>query len=614
MTLPLIIAGPILRRVTQHEFSLWLATTAPISGELLLQTVQHQLDHQQTAHQHRLSLVDVAEQIQIGERAWVVLIHAQCELPLDTELTYDVVLPQGLLSALVPTAHNQAGFVFRVASRVHYLLHGSCRALHDPCDDALATIGNDIADKPSSEWPDLLMMSGDQIYADHVCSPLMEKIHRVISCLGLYGEALPAERITHSDDLLGGYLDERDSLLPNGPKGKPIFSSTDVSNHLISLAEFSAMYLLVWSPTLWELEQTAFLDRPRNKKAQAELGYLTTFASTLSQVRTLLAHIPTYMIFDDHDVTDDWNLTGTWQSDAMAHPLTRQIISNGLLSYWLYQGWGNEPQTFDRHHVKAWGRAFKPAALVNAELQQVKEAVLAFDSWDYQVETTPKLIVLDTRTQRWHSSSRPHRPSGLMDWEALMRFQYRILDQDEVIIVSPAPMFGVKVIEVLQRLATWLRQPLAVDAENWMAHRGSANTLVSIFTHAKTPQRFVVLSGDVHYSFAYDIEVRGRKSSPNLFQITCSGFKNQFPEPLLSVCELADRWLFSPNSPLNWLTKRKSLRIRKRDPNTKGARRLVNASAVGEVRLNYQGEPNYIGLMKSNGERIDFPPPKGQAE
>ncbi|MCV5664899.1 hypothetical protein OFN50_38330, partial [Escherichia coli] len=81
---------------------------------------------------------------------------------------------------------------------------------------------------------------------------------------------------------------------------------------------------------------------------------------------------------------------------------------------------------------------------------------------------------------------------------------------DKVIIVSAAPMFGVKFIEALQRVVTMLGKPLMVDAENWMAHPGSANTLISIFTHTKTPTNFVILSGDVHYSFAYDIKLRYR--------------------------------------------------------------------------------------------------------
>ena len=197
-----------------------------------------------------------------------------------------------------------------------------------------------------------------------------------------------------------------------------------------------------------------------------------------------------------------------------------------------------------------------------------------------------------------------------MDWEALIEFQQELMHQDKVIVVSAAPMFGVKFIEALQKGMTNLGQPLVIDAENWMAHPGSANTLLSIFTHTKTPTNFVILSGDVHYSFAYDIKLRFRRSSPNIYQITSSGFKNQFPEPLLAICDHMDRLLYSPRSVLNFLTKRKRLKIKKRDPNTKGVRRLVNTSAIGELKLDNHGKPVRISILTGDGREIDFPPIK----
>ena len=61
-------------------------------------------------------------------------------------------------------------------------------------------------------------------------------------------------------------------------------------------------------------------------------------------------------------------------------------------------------------------------------------------------------------------------------------------------------MFGVKLIEAVQRVFSWAGQPLLVDAENWMAHRGAAHVMMNIFRHSRTPGNYVILSGDVHYS------------------------------------------------------------------------------------------------------------------
>ena len=49
------------------------------------------------------------------------------------------------------------------------------------------------------------------------------------------------------------------------------------------------------------------------------------------------------MIFDDHDVTDDWNLSLKWRQDVKSFKLGRRIVANGLMAFWLCQGYGNDP-------------------------------------------------------------------------------------------------------------------------------------------------------------------------------------------------------------------------------------------------------------------------------
>ncbi|MGC3494860.1 alkaline phosphatase family protein, partial [Pseudomonas aeruginosa] len=79
----------------------------------------------------------------------------------------------------------------------------------------------------------------------------------------------------------------------------------------------------------------------------------------------------------------------------------------------------------------------------------------------------------------------------------------------------------------------WIGQPLLVDAENWMAQRGAASVMMNIFRHSRTPGNYLILSGDVHYSFVYDIRIRLRERGPRLWQITSSGIKYEFPRRLL---------------------------------------------------------------------------------
>ncbi|EKO3960563.1 alkaline phosphatase D family protein [Vibrio fluvialis] len=626
-SLPFLLAGPIVRKSSANELVIWFATSEAPQGQLEL------FAPDSTAPLVSHPFAD-AQSYQIGERAWVCQVQIKHHFTLETLYQYELVTQYGAVSERYPDLRykGETRFSLWLSGKADHVLHGSCRNPHHFAKDALVTADEHIARLPASERPDLLMMSGDQIYADHVAGPTLYAIHSVIERLGLYAETFDQSPVANSealyqhahcfygrDQLLPHSIGEQrffDRLLPRKPT--PIFSSTDNDNHLISLAEFFAMYLLMWSPALWQdihfddsdslqlANATHRIPADKLTEWQNELKNIREFASGLGQVQRLMAHLPTYMIFDDHDVTDDWNLTVGWEQAAYSNAFSKRIIGNALISYWLFQGWGNDPDNFDTaFHQLA-------AAYCHSPQPSTQDAWIAhlypFEKWHYTTDTSPKMVVLDTRTRRWRSESRMNKPSGLMDWEAMMEFQQALMNEDKVIIVSAAPMFGVKFIEALQRMMTWLGKPLVIDAENWMAHPGSANTLVSIFTHTKTPSNYVILSGDVHYSFAYDIQLRSRKSSPNIFQITCSGIKNQFPEPLLSFCDTMDRLLYSPRSPLNWLTKRKRLKIRKRAPSSEKIKRLVNCAAIGELKLDKSGKPSSVAILTSDGQRITFAP------
>ena len=365
------------------------------------------------------------------------------------------------------------------------------------------------------------------------------------------------------------------------------------------------MYLLTWSPTLWD-----YVDLPQSTPLEAykqrfdeEKEAIEDFILGLSDVRRALAHIPVYMIFDDHDVTDDWNLTRDWEEAAYGHPFSKRIIGNALISYWLCQGWGNAPEKFDDLEHLATDY-FKVNELTNHD--NLIDTVLAWGDWHYTLNTSPKVVVLDTRTQRWRSESSGGKPSGLMDWESLSEMQQELINQPSIIMVSAAPIFGVKLIEAVQKIFTFFGHALTVDAENWMAHRGTASVILNIFRHVKTPPHFVILSGDVHYSFVYDITLRFRRNSPKIVQVTSSGIKNEFPDKLLKWLDKLNRLLYARRSPLNWFTQRRRMSIRVRKPNSNPVRTLSNGSGIGYIRFTGGDDIIETKTFASSGDDVDF--------
>src|SRR5581483_391328 len=72
-----------------------------------------------------------------------------------------------------------------------------------------------------------------------------------------------------------------------------------------------------------------------------EYCFLYCEAWTEPSVRWLLSVVPTAMIFDDHDVHDDWNTSAAWRRDYQAKPWWPDRIRAAYMSYWIYQHIGN---------------------------------------------------------------------------------------------------------------------------------------------------------------------------------------------------------------------------------------------------------------------------------
>ena len=619
--MPQVIAGPIVRKVTSTECHIWVVTSNADSPALNL-----------SANEVVVSGNCQRETIRVGKYAFIHLLSFTSSEPFEDTARIGYSLSFSDDAQQASWENEQRGLLYDGQSSLcfHYtetpetILHGSCRKPHFHSDDALAQVDvlHKNAFKKQNDFPDLLLMTGDQIYADDVAGPMLKAIHSVIDRLGLYHEALEGAVVTNTNELAThehGYY-EREQLLPQiatntvlssiffGAKKKPVFTSVNAQNHLIGSAEIIAMYLLVWSDTLWADINIDKDGIPAKYHAifDKEHEALNGFVKQLPQVRRALAHIPTYMIFDDHDVTDDWNLTRGWEQEVYGNPLSKRMIGNALIGYLLCQGWGNAPKKVAPLIAKVQ-ESMGESGLNSHD--EIIDDLLDFDQWHYRLDTTPPIEVLDTRTQRWRSESNMNKPSGLMDWEALCDFQHSIIGKESVIVVSAAPIYGVKVIEAIQKVFTFFGKALTVDAENWMAHKGTANVILNIFRHYKTPPDFIILSGDVHYSFVYDVRLRFRRNSPHITQFTCSGLKNTFPDGLIKWLDRLNRVLYRSKSPLNLFTRRRNMSVKAREPSL-GYGELFNGCAIGVLKISQKNTDVQCKALLSNGNEVEFPASK----
>lgn len=202
-----------------------------------------------------------------------------------------------------------------------------------------------IADRVTAglSRPHLLVHSGDQLYADEVAAPVAPRIRRIAA------------------DLVG--IDEAGVFGPLPPVGGPQapsegfgLTSAAASDHLWTFGEFLAGYLLAWSDALWpaalpawgevapgDVDPAAGLDQAGWDDRRDAAG---RFRARLPDARKVLATVPSLMVLDDHEVTDDWNLGHDWATAVYANPAGSRLVANGVLAYALCQHWGNVPERF----------------------------------------------------------------------------------------------------------------------------------------------------------------------------------------------------------------------------------------------------------------------------
>jgi hypothetical protein len=256
------------------------------------------------------------------------------------------------------------------------LLHGSCRKPHAEGRDALAIVETLIQQHYSSplERPHQLLLTGDQIYADDVADGLLLMLTDASETLLGWSETVDRGGALSPLRFADWPSYYREAILEDAG-----FTSDDLKSHLMSLGEFLSMYLFVWSDVLWSKTLPAFADvsdavvqpgvklglgqpwvdgvtaavKGKQETIEEELGYVALLTATLPNVRRALANIPTYMICDDHEVTDDWNMTRRFCDEVYGRPIGRRVVQNALVAFALCQAWGNNPDRFSANPVTA---------------------------------------------------------------------------------------------------------------------------------------------------------------------------------------------------------------------------------------------------------------------
>lgn len=388
--LPLILAGPLLRHTTYDEVTVWVAIKEASTVTLTI--------YQEEGNAQLAPLFSGARPtVQLGRHLHVVAVtaHAPPNQPLAPGhlYYYDLQFAGGAIqgglraSGVVSTPPPGPGERNALSySDTHLLpsfalppddlnklriVHGSCRKTHSEGRDATEALDRVLA----ADWafpdrrPHQVFFTGDQIYADEVpaclLAPLTDAGNFLLAGLNgagqldweetLAGDILPLEQASDTLPVTGN----KPSQIPPGSRRRVVlkkaaFSTREGQNHLLGLGEYLAMYLAVWADVIWppelpthdDLFSTLPADEGRVKHFNAEREAVLQLRTVMPPIRRALANIPSYMICDDHETTDDWYVTREWCADVMQTQLGRRVMLNAMLAYAVCQAWGNTPEQY----------------------------------------------------------------------------------------------------------------------------------------------------------------------------------------------------------------------------------------------------------------------------
>jgi len=461
--MPDLVLGPLLRYVSDTEATVWVETCTPCTVTVLDRTAE---TFTVSGHHYALVLLDG--------------LHPGSTLPY--EVTLDDV-------ACWPPPHDPyPPCVIRTHTQDEQLrlAFGSCRVSvphtepyvlskdDDPAGrevDALLAFVERMRHQPTEEWPDALLLLGDQVYADEVSPETKQLI---------------ASR--------------------RGPDGPP-------PDEVGDFEEYTSLYRESWSdPAL----------------------------------RWLLSTVSNAMIFDDHDVHDDWNISEAWIEQIRAKPWWEERILSAYTSYWIYQHLGNlsPAALFDDPIFCAVQDADGDCEELVRDFARTAAREIAGARWSFCRDFgRTRLVVVDSRAGRVLAEGRRQMLSDA-EWDWVEdRFTG---DFDHLIVGTSLPFMlapGMHHLEawneavcdgawgkLAARTGEKIRQ--ALDLEHWAAFQGCFARLavlledVAAGRRGPAPATITLLSGDVHHAYLAEAWFPGRPVTSRVLQVTCSPVRN----------------------------------------------------------------------------------------
>jgi hypothetical protein len=304
------------------------------------------------------------------------------------------------------------------------------------------------------------------------------------------------------------------------------------------------------------IESRRDIDEPPGKELAdyQEYAHLYRLAWSDPANRWLLSTLPSAMIFDDHDIRDDWNTSLRWRREMEATSWWHDRIVAGLASYWVYQHVGNLSPS-ERAEDEVW------RLVLDHEGDDELDLTTTLDAFAERVDQDPsayrwsfardvgrtRLVVVDSRAARVLEEDN----RSMLDAEELAWLDTQMRGDVEHLLVGTSLPFllpeGLHHLEAFSealaggawgrtggRLGERLRQ--GGDLEHWGAFQHGFREVaemalaVAAGERGPAPRTVTFLSGDVHHS--YVSQVVDPPGECSIVQAVCSPIRNPLPRPM----------------------------------------------------------------------------------
>jgi PhoD-like phosphatase len=266
-------------------------------------------------------------------------------------------------------------------------------------------------------------------------------------------------------------------------------------------------------------------------------------------IRWVLSTVSTAMLFDDHDVHDDWNISHGWLEDIRREPWWNERIVGAFVSYWLYQHLGNlSPAQLRGDELFARAHEVDDAGPLLRDFAFRSDRETKGRRWSFCRDLgRTRVLAIDCRAGRVLDPDRRLMVDD-EEWDWICDtvegdFHHLLLAMSDPFLLAPGihdfQAWNNAVCEgawgrLAERPAEWLRR--TADLDHWASFPRAFDRLTNLLREVGSgrrgaaPKTIVALSGDVHNAYLAEVGFpRGSGVTSAVYQAVCSPIRNPLP-------------------------------------------------------------------------------------